>query len=136
MPSTPEIKAVAYDKSAGLRERHLPVPEPEAGEVRVRVAFSGINPADWKNRARYAGESVLIAGGAGAVGHAAIQLASWASADVIATVSSDRKAVLARAAGARHIVNYRNENAAETIRDLAPKGIDVIVEVAPQVNAD
>ena len=51
---------------------------------------------------------MLVAGGAGAVGHAAIQLARWAGARVIATVSGDEKAELARAAGAQHIVNYRS----------------------------
>ena len=47
---------------------------------------------------------VLVQGGAGAVGHAAIQLAVWAGATVIATVSSDHKADLARAAGANHVL--------------------------------
>src|SRR6185437_13240395 len=50
------------------------------------------------------GRTVLVAGGAGAVGHAAIQLAVWAGATVIATVSSHDKAELARAAGAHHVV--------------------------------
>src|SRR5512132_2716287 len=53
------------------------------------------------------GRTVLVAGGAGAVGNAAIQLARWAGAAVIATVSSDAKARLATAAGAHHVVNYR-----------------------------
>ena len=46
-------------------------------------------------------------GGAGAVGNAAIQLAGWSGATVITTVSSEEKAALATAAGARHVVNYR-----------------------------
>ena len=50
------------------------------------------------------GKSILIAGGAGAVGNAAIQLARWAGASVIATISGDAKAQLATAAGARHVV--------------------------------
>ena len=54
-----------------------------------------------------AGLTVLVAGGAGAVGNAAIQLARWAGATVITTVSSDEKAALAPAAGAHHVVNYR-----------------------------
>ena len=53
------------------------------------------------------GMTVLVAGGAGAVGHAAIQLARWAGATVITTISSDEKAALATAAGAHHVVNYR-----------------------------
>jgi NADPH:quinone reductase len=82
------------------------------------------------------GATVLVAGGAGAVGHAAIQLARWAGARVLATVSSDEKARLARAAGAGHVVNYRQEGAADEIRAHAPDGVDVVVEVAPAVNAE
>jgi NADPH:quinone reductase len=82
-----------------------------------------------------AGLTVRVAGGAGAVGHAAIQFARWAGARVISTVSSDDKGRLAQAAGAEHVVNYRCREAVEEIRGLAPDGVDVIVEVAPAVNA-
>jgi len=81
------------------------------------------------------GRTVLVAGGAGAVGNAAIQLARWAGATVITTVSGPEKADLARAAGAHHVVNYRTADAAEAIRAVAPGGVDVVVEVAPTVNA-
>lgn len=81
-----------------------------------------------------AGMTVLVAGGAGAVGNAAIQLARWAGATVISTVSSAEKAALATAAGAQHVVNYREADAAAAIRDLAPDGVDIVVEVAPAQN--
>lgn len=81
------------------------------------------------------GQTVLVAGGAGAVGNAAIQLACWAGAFVISTVSSDEKAELALAAGAEHAVNYRTGEASDEIRSILPRGIDVIVEVAPARNA-
>lgn len=81
------------------------------------------------------GRTVLVAGGAGAVGHAAIQLAVWAGATVIATVSSHEKAELARAAGAHHVVNYRDSDTAEAIGALAPRGVDVVVEVNVAANA-
>ena len=80
--------------------------------------------------------TVLIAGGAGAVGNAAIQLARWAGATVIATVSGDAKAQLADRAGADHVINYRDADAAKQIRRIAPAGVDVIVEVAAGVNAE
>ena len=83
-----------------------------------------------------AGQTVLVTGGAGAVGHAAIQLARWAGATVIATVSTDEKAALATAAGAHHVVRYRDEDAAAQIRLLAPDGVDLVVEVAIIQNAD
>ncbi|WP_342001535.1 NADPH:quinone reductase [Microbacterium sp. LWH7-1.2] len=81
------------------------------------------------------GRVVLVAGGAGAVGHAAIQLAVWAGATVIATISSDEKAALALAAGAHHVVNYRHGDAAQQIGALAPQGVDHIVEVSIAQNA-
>ncbi|MBY0177747.1 NADPH:quinone reductase [Curtobacterium herbarum] len=82
------------------------------------------------------GRTVLVAGGAGAVGHAAIQLARWAGATVIATISSDEKAALATAAGAHHTVNYREDDAADQIRAIAPDGVHVVVEVSIPANAD
>ncbi|PZF56484.1 NADPH:quinone reductase [Curtobacterium sp. MCSS17_008] len=81
------------------------------------------------------GRTVLVAGGAGAVGHAAIQLARWAGATVVTTISSDAKAALATAAGAHHTVNYRDEDAAARIREIAPDGVDIVVEVSIPQNA-
>lgn len=233
------MRAVVYSEVGGpevLRLVERAIPEPAAGEVRVRVSVSGVNPTDWKARERGSdgapfpevvpnqdgagtvdavgegvdasrvgqrvwiweaawdradgtaqeyivlperqavalpegasfelgaslgipaltahrcltvsdagptrlapgalrGQTVLVAGGAGAVGHAAIQLARWAGAMVIATVSGAEKAELARAAGANHVVNYRSDDAAAEIRGLAPNGVSVVVEVAPAVNA-
>jgi NADPH2:quinone reductase len=83
-----------------------------------------------------AGQLVLVQGGAGAVGNAAIQLAAWSGATVLTTVSSGEKAALATAAGARHVVNYRTEDAAAAVRRLAPDGVDLIAEVSPAVNSE
>ena len=77
---------------------------------------------------------VLAAGGAGAVGHAVIQLARWAGATVISTVSSPAKARLATAAGAHHVVDYRAGDPAAEIRVLAPDGVDIVAEVALGAN--
>ena len=81
------------------------------------------------------GLTVLVAGGAGAVGHFAIQLARWAGARVITTVSGPEKAELARQAGAEHVVNYRDPGAAGQIKAVAPK-VDRVVEVALGANLD
>ena len=81
-----------------------------------------------------AGQVVLVHGGAGAVGNAAIQLAVWSGATVLTTVSSHAKAALATAAGARHTVNYRAQDAVAAVRELAPDGVDLIVEVSPAAN--
>ncbi|MGL3150606.1 NADPH:quinone reductase [Microbacterium sp. A82] len=82
-----------------------------------------------------ADRTVLVQGGAGAVGHAAIQLAVWAGAKVLTTVSSDQKEELARAAGAHHVFRYPDHRLAESILEVAPSGVDHIVEVSPAMNA-
>ena len=76
------------------------------------------------------GRTVLVQGGAGAVGNAAIQLAAWGEATVIATVSSPEKAQLAAAAGASHVINYRQQDVVTELRKIVPAGVDAIVEVA------
>ncbi len=77
------------------------------------------------------GKTVLITGGAGAVGLMAIQLAKWAgAAQVIATISSPEKAEAALAAGADEVINYRRQNVVEAIEALTEGvGVDHIVEV-------
>ena len=231
------MRSIVYSQSGSpdvLRLVERDIPEPGPGEVRVRVAVSGVNPTDWKSRANgpmefaevtpnqdgagtvdavgegvsvfavgdrvwvyfsarnrptgtaqeytvlpvdrvvklppgtsfdigaamgvpaltahraltvleggpsrlhpgaLDGTFVLVAGGAGAVGHAAIQLARWAGATVITTISTEEKAALARAAGAHHIVNYRTEDAAAAITSIAPDGVDIVVEVSIVRNA-
>jgi NADPH:quinone reductase len=214
-----------------LEVRELPDPSPEPGEVRVRVAVSGVNPTDWKSRrpgsslappqaelvipnqdgagridavgdgvdAHRVGERVwlygaqwqrahgsaaqwialpaeqavplpdtasldlgaslgipamtahrclfadgelapgahvLVTGGAGAVGHAAIELAVWSGAAVAATVSDEPKARLARAAGAELVVNYRADDVAAAVREWAPDGVARIVDVDVGHNID
>jgi NADPH2:quinone reductase len=75
-----------------------------------------------------AGRTVLVAGGAGAVGHFAIELARHQGARVVATVSSPAKAELARAAGADLVVNYREPDTLERIRAFTDR-VDRVVEV-------
>lgn len=83
------------------------------------------------------GRCVLVAGGAGAVGHAAVQLARWGgAASVIATASTPEKQSLAAAAGASLVVDYRAEDAAEQILAAVPNGVDRIVELALQANLE
>ncbi len=79
------------------------------------------------------GQTVLVAGGAGAVGHFAIELAKRAGARVITTVSSAEKAALAEKAGADLVVNYRDAGAAEKIRAFTP-AVDRVIELALGAN--
>jgi NADPH2:quinone reductase len=143
----------AWQRADGTAQEYVVLPDRQAPRLPDQVSFDvgaslGI-PALTAHRCltvselgprrlapgALAAQTVLVAGGAGAVGHAAIQFARWAGALVVATVSSDEKAKLARAAGAEHVVNYRGRGALDEIRGLAPAGVDVVVEVAPAANA-
>jgi NADPH2:quinone reductase len=76
------------------------------------------------------GRRVLVTGGAGAVGHYAVQLAAWAGAEVIATVSSAEKAERARAGGAAHVINYRTEDVAARVAEITRGAlVDHVVDV-------
>jgi NADPH2:quinone reductase len=83
------------------------------------------------------GQSLLVAGGAGAVGHYAIQMAKILGAGlVIATVSSPDKAEHARKAGADAVIDYRTEDVAERVQALTGgRGVDRVVEVDIAGNA-
>ncbi len=80
------------------------------------------------------GQTVLVAGGAGAVGHFAIELAKRAGARVVTTVSSPAKAALAEEAGAEEVVNYRSPDAADQVKVFGP--VDRVVEVALGANLE
>lgn len=80
------------------------------------------------------GQTVLVAGGAGAVGHFAIELAKRGGARVVATVSSPVKAALAEKAGADLVVDYRGSDAADQVRAFGR--IDRVVEVALGANLE
>ena len=82
------------------------------------------------------GQTVLVAGGAGAVGQAAIQLAKWAGARVVATVSRAEQEKVAREAGADLVVNRKAGDPAGAIKAFARGGIDRVVEVAFEANLD
>ena len=77
-----------------------------------------------------AGQTVLVTGGAGAVGHYAVQFAKWGGARVIATVSSEAKAEQARLAGADLVVNYRIEDVvAKAMAFTGGRGVNRVVDV-------
>jgi NADPH2:quinone reductase len=77
-----------------------------------------------------AGQTVLVTGGAGAVGHYAVQLAKWGGARVIATVSSARKAEQARLAGADLVIDYKTEDViAKAMAFTGQRGVDRVLDV-------
>jgi NADPH2:quinone reductase len=82
------------------------------------------------------GRTVLVTGGAGGVGHYAIQFAKAAGSTVLTTVSSEAKAALARKAGADHVIDYKRENVGERAMALTGKaGVDAVVEMDLAANA-
>ena len=116
----------------------LAIPLPEGASAQLGASL-GV-PAVTAHRCLFAdgpidGKTVLVAGGAGAVGHFAIELAKFAGARVVATVSNEEKAKLAEAAGADLVVNYRGPGAAEQVKSFVPH-IDRIVELALGANLD
>lgn len=83
------------------------------------------------------GKAVLVAGGAGAVGHYVVQMARLlGAAKILATVSSQEKASMARAAGADMVINYREQDVARACFDATGgTGVDRIIEVDFAANA-
>jgi NADPH2:quinone reductase len=116
-------------------ERHaVALPDGVSPEVAVALGV----PAMTAHRCLFsdgpiAGQTILVAGGAGAVGHFAIELAKHAGARVVSTVSGPQKAELAAKAGADHVVNYRDADAADQIRAFAP-AVDRVIELALGAN--
>jgi NADPH2:quinone reductase len=117
-------------------ERAVPLPEGASAELGASLGV----PAMTAHRCLFAdgpleGKTVLVAGGAGAVGHFAIELAKRAGARVVTTVSGPEKAELAAKAGADLVVNYRERDAADQISSFTGgAGVDHVVEVALGAN--
>jgi NADPH2:quinone reductase len=116
------------------QEQAVPLPDDSSDELGASLGVPAMT-AHWCLFADgpVEGKTVLVAGGAGAVGHFAIELAARAGARVIATASSTEKADLARRAGAAHVVNYRDADAADQIRAAAGQ-TDRVIEVALGAN--
>ncbi|PNH10584.1 putative quinone oxidoreductase [Tetrabaena socialis] len=74
------------------------------------------------------GEVMVVTAAAGGTGHLALQLARLAGAEAVAVVGGERKAEAARALGAHHVINYRQEDVVARLRSLYPGGVDVVYE--------
>lgn len=127
----------AAEASVLPAERAIPLPDAAGDELGACLGVPALTAAHCLggDPAALEGRSVLVAGGAGAVGHYAIELAKHAGARVAATVSSEEKAALARAAGADMVVNYRQAEATEELRSFA-LNFDRVIEVALGANLD
>ena len=93
------------------------------------ITFGTVEHMLFENAGLISGETILVHAGGSGIGTAAIQLAKAAGATVIATVGSDDKAQMARAIGADHVVNYREERFEGRVRKITErKGVDVVFE--------
>jgi NADPH2:quinone reductase len=133
------VYEATWNRPGGTAAEFCVVPSQRAVRLPDQIDFDagaclGI-PALTAHRAVFAdgpvtGQTLLVTGGAGAVGTAAVQLARWGGARVVATVSSDAKAATARDAGADHTINYRTEDVVAAIHRLTgDAGVERIVEV-------
>lgn len=118
-------------------ERTVPLPDDASFELGASLGVPAVTAAHCLGGVPSAlyGATVLVAGGAGAVGHYAIELAKHAGARVVATVSSEDKATLARQAGADLVVNYRQAGFIDEVTSFSSR-VDRIVEVALGANLE
>jgi NADPH:quinone reductase-like Zn-dependent oxidoreductase len=121
-----------HSELAAVTEDNL-VPVPEHVDWETAAAAPLVFQTAWRMLVTRAdvepGESVLVLGASGGVGHAALQIAKYAGAEVWATASSEAKLRYAEKLGADHVVNYEAEDFARTIREETGKrGVDVVVD--------
>ncbi|MDE2395443.1 MAG: NADPH:quinone reductase [Burkholderiales bacterium] len=110
----------------------LPLPDAASGEAGACMGIPGLTAMHAVLMdGGVAGKRVLVAGGAGAVGHYAVQIASrMGAAQVISSVSSAAKARLATEAGADAVIDYKTEPVAERVRELTGgQGVDRVIEL-------
>lgn len=128
-----------WQRSMGTAAEQIVLPERRALPLPATTTFAegaclGI-PALTAHRAVFAdgpieGQTILVTGGAGAVGAYAIQFAKLGGARVLTTVSTDEKAEIAADAGADYVFHYKAENVVQRISDLpGGGGVDRIIEV-------
>ena len=129
----------AFGRAFGTCAEYISLPANQAVKMPGNSTFEagacmGI-PASTAYHGVFSGGSVnnktlLVTGGAGAVGHYAIQLAKWDGAKVIATVSGSEKGLAAKEAGADLVVNYKTDDVVQSVNDFTSgEGVDRIVEV-------
>ncbi|MCK2213384.1 NADPH:quinone reductase [Actinomadura sp. ATCC 31491] len=133
------VHSANHGRPYGTSAEYVVVPAAQAVELPANTSFEagaclGV-PALTAHRCLFAdgpvaGRTVLVTGAAGAVGHYAVQLAAHGGATVIATARTPEQRASALDAGAHHVLDNRAPGAAEAVLDLAPAGVDRVVDVA------
>ena len=132
-----------WKRAFGTCADHIVLPAALAVKLPAHISFEagaclGIPAMTAYHAIEVAGpaKTVLVSGGAGGVGHYAIQFAKTRGATVITTVSSDAKAKLARDAGADHVIDSKRENVGERVMAITGKtGVDAVIEMDFSANA-
>lgn len=120
------------------QQQAVPLPENVSGEAGACLGIPALTAMHAVLMdGGVAGKTVLVAGGAGAVGHYAVQMASQlGAARVIATVSGEEKARIAREAGADEVLNYKTEALAARVAETTQgQGVDRVIELDLAANA-
>ncbi|MSO26610.1 MAG: NADPH:quinone reductase [Candidatus Nanopelagicales bacterium] len=118
------------------QHRAIPLPDEVPFELAATLGVPAVTAANCLlGDGPIAGQDVLVAGGAGAVGSCAVQLAHWQGARVAATVSGEAKAEMARLAGADLVVNYREADAVRQVQAWS-SNVARIVELDLSANLD
>ncbi|QNQ39263.1 zinc-binding dehydrogenase [Brucella intermedia] len=99
------------------------------GAAVAPVTFGTVEHMLFDNAKLEPGETVLVQAGGSGIGTAAIQLAKKMGCTVITTVGSNDKIEKAKALGADHVINYREDRFEGVVRKLTKKkGVDVVFE--------
>ncbi|WP_151703069.1 quinone oxidoreductase family protein [Nitrincola alkalilacustris] len=108
--------------------RAVKIPDSIPSDIAAALLFKGLT-AEYLITRCYSvqgGDTVLFHAAAGGVGQIACQWLNHLGANVIGTVSSEAKAVVAKENGCHHVINYSSENFVERVRELTGgKGVDV-----------
>ena len=129
----------AFERAYGTCAELIALPELQAVKINNEVSYDSAACMGIPASTAYYGilangsvknKTLLISGGAGAVGFYGIQIAKLAGANVITTISNDEKAKIANNAGADKVINYKNENVFEEVMKYTnSNGVDRIFEV-------
>jgi NADPH2:quinone reductase len=115
-----------------------PTPDDVPDETAAACALVGVTAhlGLFRDAALQAGESIFVHGGTGGVGSMVVQMAKAAGARVITTGGSDEKCARAKELGAEVAVNYKTQDVAATIKEFAPKGVNVVWETLREPDLD
>jgi NADPH2:quinone reductase len=125
------VRGVHGEKTAVPSENLVPVPEDVDWETAAAAPL--VFQTAWRMLVTRAelkpGESILVLGASGGVGHAAVQIADYIGAEVYAAASTEEKLEYSSDIGADHVINYDETNFADKIADATDKrGVDVVVD--------